>query len=61
MASRDCQESKDAVERIKQDTGKDTIELITLDLADLHCVRRAAKEFLKYVVSCYYPLPDRFE
>jgi hypothetical protein len=49
MASRDSQKTKDAVERIKNETGKSNLEVLPVDLADLHGVRKAAEEFLAYV------------
>ncbi|KAG8812848.1 hypothetical protein FRC17_001792, partial [Serendipita sp. 399] len=46
MMSRDSQKSHDAIKRLKEETGKDTIELIPLDLSDLQSVRKAAETFL---------------
>ncbi|KAG8806202.1 hypothetical protein FRC17_005128, partial [Serendipita sp. 399] len=46
MMSRDSQKSREAVERMKQETGKEAIELIPVDLSDLHSVRKAAETFL---------------
>ncbi|KAG8768091.1 hypothetical protein FRC15_005319 [Serendipita sp. 397] len=46
MMSRDSQKSREAIERMKQETGKDAVELIPIDLSDLHSVRKAAEMFL---------------
>ncbi|KAG8762477.1 hypothetical protein FRC15_008481, partial [Serendipita sp. 397] len=44
--SRDSQKSYEAIKRMKEETGKDSVELIPIDLSDLHSVRKAAKAFL---------------
>ncbi|KAG8805922.1 hypothetical protein FRC19_007568 [Serendipita sp. 401] len=51
MMARDSQKSHDAIKRMKQETGKEAIELIPLDLADLRGVRKAAEIFLRYVIA----------
>ncbi|KIM25455.1 hypothetical protein M408DRAFT_331202 [Serendipita vermifera MAFF 305830] len=46
VGARDSEKSRDAMKRLKDETGKDPI-LISLDLSDLHQVRKAAEEFLQ--------------
>ncbi|KIM25452.1 hypothetical protein M408DRAFT_331199 [Serendipita vermifera MAFF 305830] len=46
VGARDSDKSRDAIKRLKEETGKDPI-LIPLDLSDLHQVRKAAELFLQ--------------
>ncbi|KAG8812849.1 hypothetical protein FRC17_001793 [Serendipita sp. 399] len=46
VMSRDSQKSQEAIKRMKEETGKESVELIPIDLSDLHSVRKAAKIFL---------------
>lgn len=46
VGARDSDKSRDAIKQLKEETGKDAI-LISLDLSDLHQVRKAAEEFLR--------------
>ncbi|CCA74447.1 related to Oxidoreductase, short-chain dehydrogenase [Serendipita indica DSM 11827] len=46
MASRDSPKSHDAIQRLKEETGKDAIYLLPIDLSDLRGVRKAAEEYL---------------
>jgi NAD(P)-dependent dehydrogenase (short-subunit alcohol dehydrogenase family) len=55
LASRDSQKTKEAAEQVKKETGKSNLEILSLDLSDLHGVRKAAEEFLR-CVDC----PRRF-
>lgn len=48
LAARDPQKAADAIEELKQVTGKEAL-FLELDLADLRSVRKAAEEILKYV------------
>lgn len=50
MAARDSQKSREAIKRLKEETGKD-VTLIPIDLSDLHNVRKAGEAFLRYVVA----------
>ena len=44
MASRNKKKAEDAIEDLKQQTGKQAF-FLELDLADLHSVKRAAESF----------------
>ena len=46
MGARDSEKSRNAIKKLKEETGKD-ITFIPLDLSDLHHVRRAAEAFLR--------------
>ncbi|KIM25453.1 hypothetical protein M408DRAFT_331200 [Serendipita vermifera MAFF 305830] len=46
VGARDSDKSRDAIKRLREETGKDPI-LISLDLSDLHQVRKAAEQFLQ--------------
>jgi retinol dehydrogenase 12 len=46
VAARDSTKSHQAIEKLKEETGKDVF-LIPLDLSDLHQVRKAADDFLR--------------
>jgi len=43
-ACRSPEKAKDAIERLKSETGKEAI-FLQLDLGDLHSVRKSAQEF----------------
>ncbi|PVF97112.1 NAD(P)-binding protein [Serendipita vermifera] len=45
IGARDSQKTKDALARLKEETGKEAI-LLPLDLGDLHGVRKSAESFL---------------
>lgn len=45
VAARDSEKSREAIKKLKEETGKDAF-LIPLDLSDLHQVRKAAEDFL---------------
>lgn len=47
MGARDSEKSRAAIQHLKEETGKDAF-LVPLDLSDLHQVRKAAEEFLRY-------------
>jgi NAD(P)-dependent dehydrogenase (short-subunit alcohol dehydrogenase family) len=46
IAARSEEKAQRAIEELKQDTGKDTIFFIKLDLADLPSVKATADEFI---------------
>jgi retinol dehydrogenase-12 len=46
IGARNTDKSKDALKRLKDETGKEAF-LIPLDLSDLHQVRKAAEDFLR--------------
>lgn len=46
MACRNAQNAQQALEELKQETGKEAL-FLELDLSSLRSVRRAAEEFLK--------------
>jgi retinol dehydrogenase 12 len=49
IGARESQKTKDALARLKEETGKEAI-LLPLDLGDLHSVRKSAETFLRYGV-----------
>ena len=46
IAARSEEKSQRAIDELKQETGKDTIFFLKLDLADLVSVKAAAEEFI---------------
>ncbi|KAF7299010.1 NAD(P)-binding protein [Mycena indigotica] len=47
IAARNEEKAKAAIVKLKQETGKDIVHFLLLDLADLHSVKRAAEEFAR--------------
>jgi NAD(P)-dependent dehydrogenase (short-subunit alcohol dehydrogenase family) len=46
IATRSQEKSERAIEELKQDTGKDSIFFLKLDLADLTSIKVAAQDFI---------------
>ena len=49
LAARSAQKAAEAIEELKNETGKEAI-FLPLDLSDIPAIRRSAREFLSYVV-----------
>ena len=47
MASRDEKKAQDAIEELKQETGREAI-FLELNLSNLASVKKSAEEFLRY-------------
>jgi len=47
IATRSEEKSREAIEELKRDTGKDSVFFLKLDLADLVSVKAAAEEFIR--------------
>ena len=46
IAARSEEKSQQAIDELKQETGKDTVFFLKLDLADLVSIKAAAEEFI---------------
>ena len=52
LAARSAQKANEAIDELKNETGKQAI-FLQLDLSDLLAVRTSAQEFLSYVLVCW--------
>jgi hypothetical protein len=62
MASRSRPKAEAAIAELKEDTGKEAI-FLELDLSDLASVRKAAEEFMRFVIVpsvVFVSNPDTF-